>query len=126
VILPFRYLTGRLKRLFCVASTVLAIFKFSRSYDKQDNVTDQWWSSNRCDLFQPLRSITRIIVRRPPESQSEYRRTRSQKGLNLPLRYRRPNPSKGTRNIFERWRVSSVNTKRISVRGTSGRIALIG
>lgn len=33
------------------------------------------------------------------------------KGLNLPLRRWRPDPSKRAGNIFERWSVSTVNTK---------------
>lgn len=38
------------------------------------------------------------------------------KGLDLPLNQQRPDPSKAARNIFERRRVSTVNTKKISAR----------
>lgn len=83
--------------------------------------------SSRCcrrDFFQRLRFITedtRIIVRRPPaKSQPEQLYPDEiAKGLNLPLRRRRLDPSKGVRNIFVRWRVSTANTKEISAREAS-------
>lgn len=60
----FRYLTERLKRFFCVASTVSAILKFSQSCENNKTMLpiddDFRVAAAFYDLLQPLRSITGI------------------------------------------------------------------